>query len=154
SYFAGSISATIGRIEALPVVDGSTLLNPASVYGPRPTLSTNVHGVGGEYVTIGEHSSGGLVFLEMDPNARMVFPIPIALVEFSQHINIKYALFADVFEGVAVSTASPPYGVALDGIGPVTDSASATVPEGPGFGSFGVGWTSYMTAGGRGQVLT
>src|SRR5262249_40903312 len=71
SYLAGSITAIIGRIEALPVVDGSTLLNPASVYGPPSTLSTYVHGEGGGYVTIGEHSLGDLGFLEMDPNARM-----------------------------------------------------------------------------------
>jgi hypothetical protein len=154
SDFAGSISATNGRIEALPVVDGSTLLNPASVSGSPPKLSTYVHGGGGEYVTIGEHSTGDAAFLEIDPNARMVSPLQIAIVGFSQKSNAIYYFSAEVFESVSVSTASRPDGVVLDGLGPVTDSASATVPEGPAFGWFVVSWTSSMTAGGRGPVLS
>jgi hypothetical protein len=154
SQIGGWISGAVGRIEALAAADGSTSPNQASIYGPPPPLSTFVLGEGGEYVQA-EGYPGGPGSSGPEPNAPPVPPMLMSLGKFFlRNIDVIYNNYIQYFDNASGSTASPPGGIAPDGLASVSDSTAAAVQGAQDTGWVGAGWMSYAMAGARGPSLS
>jgi hypothetical protein len=152
----GWLPVAIGQIEALAAIDGLTLPNRASYYGPPPAVSTAGGGEGGLYL-IGEASSGDRAALEPNPDAPPVPPGLISLGKFFlRNINIIYTSYVQYFDNVNIpdSLAARPDGIALNGLAPVSEPTAAAVEEAQDTGWVGAGWTAYLMAGGRGPACS
>jgi hypothetical protein len=153
SQTGGWISAAVGKLEAFAALAASTPPDRASIYGPPPTASSLVTGVGGAYVQAEFSGVPGSPWA--DPDAPPAPPILVSLGRFVlSNINIIYGNYVDHFDNTSGSMVSPPDGTTPNGLASVSDSAAATIQEAQDNGWAGVGGMSYAITGGSEPALS